>query len=123
MSAVDTTTTVLRIEAPWLELSVSVAWDRWSDDRPQFSYVIEASGATATGADLRLGCGAEPRLGDALECLLSFLGAYVEAVRFETSDHCSDNSGLFPDELREWASMVDADAVELLRSELVDEGR
>lgn len=103
----------LTITEPSHALTVSVTYDRTDayDGKHQFAYVIEADGVTVKGDDLR--CPRES-LGEALASLLTFLGAYAEAVRYPDSD----NRDLFPAELAPWAEAVDPDFLAILASDL-----
>lgn len=107
-------------------LTVSVKFDRWDGDRPQYEYRIEISAAPedqvceVTGTDLRLGATDRPSDAEALACLLDFLAAYCESVQYERrTGRESDNRDLFPAELRPWAEYTDSDSVAMLRAELL----
>lgn len=97
-------------------------WDRWDADRPQYAYAVEIIGTDilVTGADLRLGAfDRDGQDSEALGTLLTFLGAYVEAVHYSSHHQTSsDNEGIFPDSLRTWAECVDADELAMLASTL-----
>jgi hypothetical protein len=106
-------TTVLTVSDRDLPLEVAVYFDRWDGDRAQYGYTIHVEGlCTFDGDDLRLGVTKKPRDSEALETLLSFIEAYVEAVQYPSE---SDNESLFPDLLRPWAKAVSPDALTTLR--------
>ncbi len=97
-------------------LDVSISFDRWDLDRPQWLYVISAGGEVlAEGTDMRGGSGDSPCEARAMETLFSFLGAYAEALEYEQRTGAkSDNSGLFPDSLRSAAETIGSDGFYLL---------
>ena len=92
-------------------LCVAVGFDRWDDERAQFWYQVRAgSESLCEGSDLRLGARQQPCEAKALATLLSFLGAYAEAVSYDYQGAGeSDNLGLFPDSMRDAAFAVGAD--------------
>jgi len=97
-------------------LAISVGFDRWDGDRAQFAYdIVCGSQSLASGSDLRLVALDPPSEARALESLLSFLGAYAEAIAYESrTGSVSDNADLFPDSLRAAAETIGADGFWML---------
>lgn len=79
--------------------------------RQRYAYVIAADGWEYVGDDIRSGCGADVDLKDAAQTLLSFLGACAESRQFGTEQ--SENWGLFPDHVANWA-VKESDEISLL---------
>jgi hypothetical protein len=75
------------------------------EGRTVFGYSISGEGVDHHGHDLKSGCGSSGREDrDGLASLLSFLGAAAEAYAyFDRTGFKSDNEGLFPQEIAEWA--------------------
>lgn len=111
----------LTFDYPQGPLTVSVRFDRWDGDRAQFWYQVASDGNTHTGADLRLGSGQDPTLGDAMRCLLDFFGAFAEAVEYEQrSDGSeSENGSLFSPGLRDVAYALGSDRIAMLARDVV----
>jgi len=86
------------------------------DNKPQWRWYIDFlyGGPSFTESDL-YGPQSHQK---ALECMLSFLGAFAESVRCEEfKGRKSENSDLFPEELREW-SYLHSDEITMLELEL-----
>jgi hypothetical protein len=114
----------LTIEEPEAGFAASVRFDRWDPADParaQFEWRIwdltsrtGSPGFDCSGADLRLGSGADPNEAEALAGLLDFLGAFAEAVQHERrTGSRSEGSSLFPDGLRPLAEGLDSGALSL----------
>jgi len=56
--------------------SISVRFDRWDGDRPQYKWEIDALGQKFQGSDLRMGSKSTLNIAEALRALLDFLGAF-----------------------------------------------
>jgi len=85
---------------------VSICYaDRPGDDgRVRYRWHIDIDVQEYTGDDLQSGCQGGS-LQDGLESLLSFLSAYAEAIDYQQrTQRESDNAGLFPEGLEQWAS-------------------
>lgn len=97
-------------------LDVSISFDRWDLDRPQWLYRISAGGdVLAEGTDMRGGSGDSPCEARAMETLFGFLAAYAEALEYETRTGSeSDNSDMFPDSLRSAAETIGSDGFFML---------
>jgi hypothetical protein len=85
--------------------------------RVGYLYHIDLEDYAYTNHDLHSGCGGG-NLQQGLESLLSFLDAFAEACWYTTHQgHKSENTDLFPDELKEWA-MCNSNEFGMLRLEL-----
>ena len=85
----------LQIGGAWISIELIT--------RTQARYFIDlANGAEVIGDDLS--CRAGITLQSAFESLLSFLGAYAEAVVTTRTWRVSENSDLFPASMADWAT-------------------
>jgi hypothetical protein len=82
--------------------------------RPKYNFSIEGKKFRYDSNDINGGCNEAPNLYRAASALFSFLGAAVEAGDNEDSD----NHGIFPPEVVEWADQNENEIVsELLELE------
>ena len=101
---------------------VSVAWAShdYVERRDTYRWTVTTLDHVEwSGEDLRGGTGEAVDLPAMLASLLSFLGAFAEARQYGTEE--SDNWGLFPDGLSEWAVAV-GDGFALAAEELEPSG-
>lgn len=87
------------------------------DGRVVYMYHIDLDDYSYSNHDLKSGCGGG-NLQQGLESLLSYLGAFAEAIHYmDCTGRCSENIELFPAELKEWAN-ENSDEFSMLGTEL-----
>jgi len=98
--------------------SITVQFDRWDGPHAQYRWTIIPPGMPIySGSELRMGASSQPNDGQALATLLSFLGAFAEAVDVTRRAGIeSDNLDMFPEQLQEWAYQVGSDEFSVLES-------
>ena len=99
----------LQIGGAWISMEVT------SDTQASY-YIYLADGSEVTGDDI--GCRAGLDLQSAFSSLLTFLGAFAEAIDYETrTGRESENADLFPASLAEWATQ-NSDEIGIMSCEL-----
>jgi len=105
----------VRVGGAWV--SICYADRRGDCGRVRYRWHVDLDGQEYTGDDLQSGCQGGS-LQEGLESLLSFLGAFAEAIDYQQrTERESDNAGLFPEGLAEWASEY-SDEIAMLEWEL-----
>ena len=100
-------------------VSICYAGRPGDDGRTRYRWHIDIAGQEYTDDYLQSGCQGGS-LQEGLESLLSFLGAFAEAIDYQQrTGRESDNSDLFPEGLAEWASQ-NAEELAMLELELVE---
>lgn len=102
------------------QLSIRYSKAPKQDGRVRYEYLLDLpNGLCHEGNDLQSGCHGGT-LREGLESLLSFLMAAAEAYRSLTfQGRPSENGGLFPDFIMEWAYLHD-DELAMLRCMVVE---
>lgn len=104
----------LHVGAGWMSIEYA---GRSADGRTRYRYYIDLPAEEFTGDDLHSGCGGGT-LQSGLESLLAFLGAAGEALLYsQRTGRQSENLGLFPQPVAEWA-MAHSDELACLQIEL-----
>jgi hypothetical protein len=89
------------------------------EGRTEYGWGVRDGELSVSGRDLRTGVGLDDGPRAMLAALCGFLGAFAESRRYGSPD--SDNWGLFPDSLAEWATAHD-DEVTLLGLDIEESG-
>jgi hypothetical protein len=87
-----------------------------SDERIRYHYYLDGPDWSHESDDLTSGVGGGS-LQEGLSSLLSFLGAFAEAIQYSTNGRESENLDLFPEHVRDWAS-ANSDEIGMLSCEL-----
>lgn len=90
-------------------ISIEYSAQPGESGRTRYTYHIDKGSQEHTSSDLQSGCGSGT-LQAGMESLLSFLCAAGEAWNYqERTGRESDNTGMFPDWVCQWASQADTE--------------